>query len=102
MPDNSGTLTLGARHRFSSALSIRGENKIGQGGNAPSILHSFGLDWTPTDHWSFSGSFENGHIDDVRSGRFRRTAFIPDVPQRRGPAAKINLATLLARNRAGV
>lgn len=71
---NRGTLTLGARHRFSSALSIHGENKLGHGGTAPSLTRGFGLDWTPTERWSFSGSFENGHIDDVTTGRFRRTA----------------------------
>lgn len=71
---NRGTLTLGARHRFSSALSIHGENKIGHGGDAPSVMRSFGFDWDPSDRWSFSGSFENGRIDDADTGRFRRTA----------------------------
>lgn len=71
---NRGQLTLGARHRFSSALSIRGENKLLHAGDAPSVMHSFGLDWTPSEHWSVTGSFENGHVDDVQTGLFRRTA----------------------------
>lgn len=71
---NRGTLTLGARHRFNSALSINGENKIGHGGNAPSVVRSFGLNWDPSEHWSFSGSFENGRIDDAQTGEFKRTA----------------------------
>lgn len=71
---NRGTLTLGARHRFSSALSINGENKIGHGGQAPSVVRSFGLNWDPSEHWSFSGSFENGRIDDAQTGEFKRTA----------------------------
>lgn len=71
---NRGTLTLGARHRFNSALSINGENKIGHGGTAPSVVRSFGLNWDPSEHWSFSGSFENGRIDDAQTGEFKRTA----------------------------
>ncbi len=71
---NRGTLTMGARHRFSSALSIHGENKIGHGGAAPSVMRSFGMDWNPSKTWSFSGSFENGHVDDADTGVFRRTA----------------------------
>jgi hypothetical protein len=69
-----GTLTLGTRHRFSSALSINGENKIGHGGQAPSVVRSFGLNWDPSEKWSFSGSFETGEIDDATTGLFKRTA----------------------------
>ena len=65
---------MGSRHRFSSALSIHGENKIGHGGQAPSVMLSFGLDWDPTEQWSVSVSFENGHVDNEDTGRFRRTA----------------------------
>jgi len=71
---NSGTLTVGARQRFSSALSVYGENRIGHGGTAPSLVRSFGLTFDPTEHWSFSGSFENGRIDDATTGVFKRTA----------------------------
>tara|TARA_R110000787_G_scaffold280905_1_gene391913 strand:+ start:24926 stop:28570 length:3645 start_codon:yes stop_codon:yes gene_type:complete len=71
---NSGTLTIGARQRFSSSLSVYGENRIGHGGAAPSLVRSFGLTFDPTEHWSFSGSFENGRIDDVTTGVFKRTA----------------------------
>lgn len=71
---NSGMLTVGARHKFSSALSIYGENRIGHGGTAPSIMRSFGAKFDPNEKLSFSGSFENGKIDDATTGLFRRTA----------------------------
>ncbi|MEP4785234.1 MAG: hypothetical protein ABJX46_10925, partial [Erythrobacter sp.] len=71
---NRGTLTLGSRHRFNSALSINGENKIGHGGDAPSVVNSFGLNWDPSEHWSFSASIERGEIDDATTGKFRRRA----------------------------
>jgi hypothetical protein len=71
---NRGTLTLGTRQRFSDALSITGENRIGLGGTAPSLTRSFGLRFDPTDKLSINGSFETGKIDDATTGLFRRTA----------------------------
>lgn len=71
---NRGTLTVGARHKFSSALSIYGENRIGHGGTAPSTMRSLGAKFDPNEKLSFSASFENGKIDDATTGLFRRTA----------------------------
>jgi hypothetical protein len=71
---NRGTMTVGARHKFSSALSIYGENRIGHGGTAPSRMRSFGAKFDPDEKLSFSASFENGKIDDAATGLFRRTA----------------------------
>jgi hypothetical protein len=71
---NNSTLTIGARQRFSDSLSIYGENRSGFGGNAPSLTRSFGLKFDPSEKLSFSGSFENGKIDDATTGLFRRTA----------------------------
>jgi hypothetical protein len=71
---NHGTLTLGARQRFSDALSITGENRIGIGGTAPSLTRSFGVNFDPTEKLSINGSVETGKIDDATTGLFRRTA----------------------------
>jgi hypothetical protein len=71
---NRGTLTLGARQRFSDSFSVTGENRIGIGGAAPSLSRSFGLRYDPTQRLSITGSFENGKIDDATTGIFRRTA----------------------------
>jgi hypothetical protein len=71
---NRGTLTLGARQRFSDALSITGENRIGIGGIAPSLTRSFGINFDPTQKLSINGSVETGKIDDAATGLFRRTA----------------------------
>lgn len=71
---NQGTLTLGARKRFSDSLSIHGENRVGMGGTSPSLTRSFGLRFDPTKKISVTGSFENGRIDDATTGVFRRTA----------------------------
>ncbi len=71
---NRGTLTIGARQRFSDTVSVYGENRTGFGGTAPSLTRSFGLKFDPTAQLSFTGSFENGKIDDATTGIFRRTA----------------------------
>lgn len=71
---NRGTLTIGARQRFSDSLSVYGENRTGIGGTSPSLTRSFGLKFEPTEKLSFTGSFENGKIDDATTGLFRRTA----------------------------
>lgn len=71
---NRGTLTVGARQRFTDSLSVYGENRIGIGGTAPALTRSFGLQFEPTEKISITGSFENGRIDDVTTGLFRRTA----------------------------
>ncbi len=72
---NRGTLTYGTRHRFSSALGVHGESRMGRGGAAPSLMRSFGLDWEPTEKWSYSASVQSGEIDNEVAGRFRRRAF---------------------------
>jgi hypothetical protein len=71
---NRGTLTLGAKQRFSDSFSVYGENRTGFGGTAPSLTRSFGLKFDPSEKLSFTGSFENGRIDDATTGEFRRTA----------------------------
>ncbi len=71
---NRGTLTIGARQRFSDSLSVYGENRIGIGGSAPSLTRSMGLRFDPTERLSLTGSFEHGKIDDVNTGLFRRAA----------------------------
>ncbi|MBO6944358.1 hypothetical protein [Altererythrobacter sp.] len=71
---NRATLVLGARQRFSDALSVYGENRVGIGGAAPSLTRSLGLTFEPIEHLAITGSFEAGRIDDATTGVFRRTA----------------------------
>lgn len=71
---NRGNLVVGARQRFSDALSVYGENRVGIGGSSPSLTRSFGLTYEPIEHLAITGSFETGRIDDATTGEFRRTA----------------------------
>ncbi len=70
---NRGTLTAGSRHRFNSAFSVYGENAMGFG-TSPSTMWRFGTKYDPNERLSFTGSFENGQIDDATTGLFKRTA----------------------------
>lgn len=69
-----GALVIGSRQRFSDSFSVYGENRVGIGGVGDSLSRSFGLQFTPTDKISVSGTFENGRIDDPATGEFKRTA----------------------------
>ncbi len=71
---NYGNLTIGGRTRFGSSLSIHGEERMGFGSAAREQVHSYGLEFTPGEHWSFAATFENGRISDPLSGAFDRTA----------------------------
>ncbi len=71
---NRGSLVVGTRQRFSDALSVYGENRVGIGGAAPALTRSFGLTFEPVEHLAITGSFETGRIDDATTGEFRRTA----------------------------
>lgn len=73
-PSSSGMLTVGSRQRFTDALSVNGEQRLGIGGSAPSIDRIFGMKFEPSKHLSFTGSFEAGQIDDATTGLFKRTA----------------------------
>ncbi|MBK9432544.1 MAG: hypothetical protein IPN50_09045 [Sphingomonadales bacterium] len=69
-----GTFTVGARRRFSDSLAMHGEQRLGHGGTAPSLIRSYGLEFTPDKHFSVNGAIENGRIDDATSGVIKRTA----------------------------
>lgn len=72
---NHGVLTFGAKTRFNDSLSVYGEERFGFGSNQTSLTHAYGLNFNPSEVWSFGASFENGTIDDDVFGSFDRTAF---------------------------
>lgn len=72
---NNGTLTFGAKTRFSDSLSVYGEERFGYGRNQTSLTHVYGLTFNPSEVWSFGANIENGRIEDDVNGAFDRTAF---------------------------
>lgn len=71
----NGTLTFGARTRYSDALSVYGEERLAFGNDRHAYTHAYGLSYNPTDAWSFGMGVENGTIEDINTGDFERTAF---------------------------
>ena len=61
--NSQNTLTAGGRKRFTSYLSVFGEERRSFG-NTAGLTHAYGLDFTPGDHWSFGANFEIGEVED--------------------------------------
>lgn len=72
---NNGTLTFGAKTRYSDSLSVYGEERFGYGQNQTSLTHVYGLTFNPSEVWSLGANIENGQIEDDVNGTFDRTAF---------------------------
>ncbi len=62
---NYGTLNVGARKRYTDALSIFGEERM-QFNNSGlnGLTHAYGIDWSPGD-WNLSLSGEVGQVDNL-------------------------------------
>lgn len=71
---NFGAVTIGGKARLGDNLNIHGEERLGLASRTRELLHSYGFEFTPGKHWSFSGTFEDGTITDQQSGSFDRTA----------------------------
>jgi len=61
--NSQNTLTAGGRKRFTSYLSVFGEERRAFG-NTSGLTHAYGLDFTPGEHWSFGVNFELGEVED--------------------------------------
>ena len=57
------TLTGGARKRFSSWLSVYGEERASFG-DVSGLTHAYGLDITPTEHFTIGASLEVGDVEE--------------------------------------
>ena len=71
----NGTVVFGGRYRINDRVSTYAENNIDlPGASKRSLTRAYGVTYTPTDLWSFSGSFETGDVRDDVNGDFDRTA----------------------------
>ncbi len=75
LASNQGTVTLGTRTRYSDSLSVYGEEQFTYGGSQRQLTHTYGVDYSPNEIWTFGASLENGTISDDINGDFDRTAF---------------------------
>ncbi|MEL6665971.1 MAG: TonB-dependent receptor [Pseudomonadota bacterium] len=63
LPNTQNSLTLGGKRRFTSTLSVYGEERATFGDRA-GLTHAYGLDYTWNDHWTFGASFEIGDVEE--------------------------------------
>ena len=71
----NGQLTSGMKHRYSDALSVFGEGRYQHGDSTSGLTHAYGLDYAPTDTWTFGLNFETGELTQkIDDSRLDRTA----------------------------
>ncbi len=70
-----GTMTSGFRSRYSDTTSVYGEERYTHGDAPSGLLHSYGVDLTPTDRLNLGAKGEVGTLTDNLTGaELKRTA----------------------------
>lgn len=69
-----GTLTGGSRYRVSERASVFGETRRQDGSGPRSLVHAFGVDLAPAEHWTVGVKTEVGTLSDPLGGDLRRRA----------------------------
>lgn len=69
---DGGKYTLGARRKINDALATWGENTYDLFGQSRSLTSSYGVDYTPGEHLTYSLGFEFGDVADDINGDFSR------------------------------
>lgn len=72
---DEGTVVWGARYRQSEALSTFYEDNWDLWGSRRSLTRAYGVTYTPTAAWTFTGGVETGEVRDSINGNFDRDAF---------------------------
>ena len=75
----TGTLTSGARERFSDSFSVFGEERLKYGGGFSGLTHAYGLEFLPAEHWKAGIVVETGRLSDPYQGDVQRTAVSPSI-----------------------
>jgi len=71
----NSSLITGVKSRYSDSLSVFGEESYQSADNGPSgLVHSYGLDLSPNDKWTYGLKTEKGTLADPVNGDDNRTA----------------------------
>jgi hypothetical protein len=62
--DDLGTIVAGARHRFNEQFATFAEDSYDLFGDRRTLTQAYGVDYTPTAAWTFTGGAEIGKIID--------------------------------------
>jgi outer membrane protein OmpA-like peptidoglycan-associated protein len=58
----NGQLVTGTRHRFSDSTSVYAEERYLHGDGQTGLTHAYGVEYSPTERWTFGLALENGQI----------------------------------------
>jgi outer membrane protein OmpA-like peptidoglycan-associated protein len=64
----AGAMTAGTRYRYDDATSVYGEERLTTGTGTDSLTRSYGVDFSPSKHWTYGLKFEHGTISDPIAG----------------------------------
>ncbi len=71
---DGGKTVVGAKYRYSDAVSTYAENGWDLFGDRRSLTRTYGVTYTPDDRWTMSGGMESGEVRDRVNGDFDRKA----------------------------
>lgn len=73
---NKGSMSAGAKSRYSDTTSIFGEERYTHGDVPVGLLHSAGVDYKPNERWNFSSHVDAGTLrDNLTGARMERSGF---------------------------
>jgi len=64
----AGAMTAGTRYRYDDATSVYGEERLMTGTGSDSLTRAYGVDFSPSKHWTYGLKFEHGTISDPIAG----------------------------------
>jgi hypothetical protein len=64
----AGAMTAGTRYRYDDATSVYGEERLTTGTGSDSLTRAYGVDFSPSKHWTYGLKFEHGTISDPIAG----------------------------------
>lgn len=71
-PSDGGTWVVGADRQVTEKLTYRTESTYDIYGTTPSLVSSYGVRFTPSDRWTYEGSFDFGESEDSPGDMYRR------------------------------
>ncbi|MGI6240455.1 MAG: OmpA family protein [Candidatus Omnitrophota bacterium] len=74
LSDRQSSFTFGERTRFSDALSVFGERRLTQNPREFAATRNWGMNYAPTDRWTYILGYETGQLQDIDKRNFDRNA----------------------------
>ena len=73
--EDRGKVVMGGRYRHSTTFSSFAETSMDFYGERHAMTEAYGITYTPTARWTFSGGIESGTVRDEINGDIERDAF---------------------------